>query len=162
MNTGQTMLSIGALILLSSLILRVNSSFLSTDTNVQAAKFGVLATSLATSYIEEASRKQFDENTSVAISDSTLLSASSSLGLDGTETISDCDDFDDFNDLDTNITNLPSATFNVSGQVSYVNSQNPDIDVNYRTWNKKLTITVTSDFSKDTIRISSIFSYFKF
>jgi hypothetical protein len=160
MNTGQTMLSIGALILLSAMILRVNSTFLSTDTNVQAAKFGVLATSLATSYIEEASRKQFDENTSIAISDSTLLSTN--LGLDGTETISDCDDFDDFNNLDTTITDLPSATFNVRCKVSYINPQNPDIDVNYRTWNKKLTVTISSPFSQDTIRISSIFSYFKF
>ncbi|MFZ0453336.1 MAG: hypothetical protein WCE54_19525 [Ignavibacteriaceae bacterium] len=160
MNTGQMMLSIGALILLSAMILRVNSTFLSTDTTVQASKFGVLATSLATSYIEEASRKQFDENTSVAISDSTLLSTN--LGLDGIETISDCNDFDDFGALDTNITNLPSATFNVRGKVSYINPQNPDIDVNYRTWNKKLTITVTSEFSPDTIRISSVFSYFKF
>lgn len=160
MNTGQTMLSIGALILLSAMILRVNSSFLSTDTNVQAAKFGVLATSLATSYIEEASRKQFDENTSVAISDSTLLSTN--LGLDGTETISDCDDFDDFNNLDTTITDLPSATFDVRCKVSYINPQNPNVDVNYPTWNKKLTVTISSPFSQDTIRISSIFSYFKF
>ncbi len=160
MNTGQMMLSIGALILLSAMILRVNSTFLSTDTNVQAAKFGVLATSLATSYIEEASRKQFDENTSIAISDSTLLS--STLGLDGSETISDCDDFDDFNNLDTTITDLPSATFNVHCKVSYINPQNPEVDVNYCTWNKKLTVTITSPFSQDTIRISSIFSYFKF
>ena len=137
MNTGQTMLSIGALILLSAMILRVNSSFLSTDTNVQAAKFGVLA-----------------------ISDSTLLSTN--LGLDGTETISDCDDFDDFNNLDTTITDLPSATFDVRCKVSYINPQNPNVDVNYPTWNKKLTVTISSPFSQDTIRISSIFSYFKF
>jgi MSHA pilin protein MshD len=160
MNTGQTMLSIGALILLSAMILRVNSTFLSTDTTVQAAKYGVLATSIATSYIEEASRKQFDQNTSVAISDSTLLSTT--LGLDGSETYSSCNDFDDFNNMDTLITNLPSATFNVHCKVSYINPQNPDVDVNYPTWNKKLTVTITSEFSPDTIRISSIFSYFKF
>ena len=128
MNTGQMLLSIGALILLSAMILRVNNSLLSTGTTVQESKFRVLATSLATSYIEEASRKQFDENTAVAILDSSLLSTQ--MGLDGAETISDCDDFDDYNTLDTNITNLPSATFNVRGHVSYVNSQNPDIDVN--------------------------------
>ena len=160
MNTGQTMLAIGAFILLSVMILRVNNSLLSTSTTIQEAKFGVLATSLATSYIEEASRKQFDQNTSSAITDSTLLSTT--LGLDPGETYSNCNDFDDFNNFDTTITDLPSATFNLRCKVSYINPENPDIDVNYPTWNKKLTVIVTSEFSKDTIKVSSIFSYFKF
>ena len=54
MNTGQMMLSIGALILLSTVVLRVNTSFLTTKQVMNESKFGVLAVSLAQSVIEEA------------------------------------------------------------------------------------------------------------
>ena len=154
------MLSICAFLLLSILILRVNNSFLSTDTLVQETKFDVLATSLATSYIEEATRKRFDEVSIIPINDSTLFSYP--LGLEAGELHSDCNDFDDYNGLDTLITDLPSATFRVQCKVAYINPNNPDVNVNYKTWNKKLTVSVSSPFSNDTIKVCSIFSYFNF
>jgi len=161
MNTGQTLLSIGAFILLSVMILRVNSSFLSTDTVVQETKFGVLAVSLASSFIEEASKKSFDEATIAnSLTDSTQLSYK--LGLESHESYSNCDDFDDYNGLDSTITNLPSATFRVKCKVSYINSSSPDGSVNHQTWNKKLTVSVSSPFSRDTVKLSSVFSYFYF
>jgi hypothetical protein len=61
MNTGQMMLTLLALILLSLLTLRVNSSQLSTQDTMQNSKFGVLAVSVASSIMEEASEKAFDE-----------------------------------------------------------------------------------------------------
>jgi hypothetical protein len=161
MNTGQSLLAIGAFILLSIMVLRTNNTFLSTDTVVQETKFGVLATSLASSYIEEASKTKFDEVDDAAISDSSSLS--DHLGLDGGETRSmPPDDFDDYNGLDTTITNLPSATFNLKCAVCYINPENPEVAVSNKTWNKKITVTVTSPFSRDTIKISSIYSYFRF
>ena len=63
MNTGQSLLSIGALLLLSVTVLRVNNNILTTDTVIQDSKFGILATSLATSVIEKANKKAFDANT---------------------------------------------------------------------------------------------------
>jgi len=60
MNTGQSLFSIGALLLLSISILRVNNSILTTNTIMQDSKLGVLGISLATSLIEEANRKAFD------------------------------------------------------------------------------------------------------
>lgn len=161
MNTGQTLLSIGALILLSMMILRVNGSFLNTDTVVHETKFGVLATSLASSFIEEANKKNFDEVTITnSINDSTLLT--SNLGKETGESYSNFDDFDDYNGFDSTITDLPSATFHLHFTVSYVNSAYPDDPVNYRTWNKKMTVAVSSPFSRDTIKLSSVYSYFYF
>ncbi len=61
MNTGQMLLTLGALILLSTLTLRVNSSQLTTQDTMQNTKFGVLAVSVASSIMEEASEKAFDE-----------------------------------------------------------------------------------------------------
>lgn len=161
MNTGQSMLAIGAFILLSILVLRTNNTFLSTDTVVQETKFGVLATSLASSYIEQASKTKFDEVDDAAISDSSSLSYP--LGLDPGETRNmPPDDFDDYNGLKDSITNLPSATFVLKCSVCYIDPNNPEDSVSHQTWNKKLTVTVTSPFSKDTIKLSSIYSYFRF
>ncbi|MCG6913762.1 hypothetical protein LJE86_07575, partial [bacterium BMS3Abin03] len=61
MNTGQSLLTIGALLILSLTVLRVNNSILVTDNILQDSKLGVLATSVATSLMEEASKKAFDE-----------------------------------------------------------------------------------------------------
>ncbi len=63
MNTGQTLFSIGALLILSLTILKMNNFILANDTVMQNSKFGILAISLATSLIEEASKKAFDANT---------------------------------------------------------------------------------------------------
>lgn len=62
MNTGQSLFTIGALLLLSLTVLRVNNSILVTDNILQDSKLGVLATSVATSVMEEASKKAFDES----------------------------------------------------------------------------------------------------
>lgn len=163
MNTGQTLLSIGALTLLSVIILRVNNSFLTTNTVMQESKFGLLAVSLAESIIQEANHKTFDAQTDGnPIHDVSLLTGSSGLGPNSSESYSTFNDFDDYNGFDTTITNLPSATFNLHCDVCYVNPSNPDIPTNNRTWNKKITVTVSSPFSKDTIKVSSIFSYWYF
>ena len=97
MNTGQTMLTIGAMILLSMVLLRINNNFLNTNTVMMENKFGVLALSLATSYIEEATGKAFDAATVdqpvTALND---LTAPSSLGHAGSEVYPNFNDFDDF------------------------------------------------------------------
>jgi hypothetical protein len=161
MNTGQTMLTIGAFILLAVIILRVNNSFLSTNTVVQESKFGVLAVSIGSSIIEEANRKAFDQATD-SNSVSNLNQLTTKLGPEHGETYSTFNDFDDFNGYDTTITDLPSAIFTVKCSVCYVDPSNPDLAVSSPTWNKKITVTVSSPSSTDTMRLSSIFSYFYF
>jgi len=169
MNTGQSLLSIGALLLLSLTILRVNNSILTTDTVMQDSKFGILATSIATSLIEKASKKAFDANTfGNAVSSLSELTPASGLGLGSGESAPDsCNDFDDFDGYTAQITNLPSAVFNVSCQVCYVNPTNPDGKLNTQSWHKKMTVTVSSpnignEERTDTIRLSTIYSYWHF
>ena len=163
MNSGQMMLTIGAMILLSAIVLRVNNNFLSTNDVMMESKFGVLATSLAQSIIEEASNKAFDAQTEGnAIHDVSLLTSSNGLGPAANEHYPDFNDFDDFNGYTKDITNLPSANFHISCAVCYINAANPDVVSNNRTWNKKITVTVTSPSSTDTVKISSIFSYWYF
>jgi hypothetical protein len=163
MNTGQSLITIGAMMLLALTVLRVNGSIMGTDTVLYNTKFGVLAVSLATSVIEEANKKCFDEaDTADAVSNINLLTAPGSLGPSVGEKYPHFDDFDDFNGYKDTVTNLPSAVFDVSCQVCYVNPANPDVASASRTWHKKITVTVTSPSMTDTFRLSSIFSYWYF
>ena len=151
------MITIAAMMLLSLVLLRVNSGFLSTNTVLMETKFGVLGVSLATSVMEEASGKAFDENTDS--NTVTSLSGLSSIGPDG-ETYPNFDDFDDYNGYERIVDTMPSAVFKITCKVDYVNTSNPDVVSGSKTWNKKLTVTVTSPSSQDTIRMSTIYSYF--
>ena len=169
MNTGQMLLSIGAFFLLSLTVLRVNNNILATDTVMMDSKFGVLATSLATSLIEKASNKAFDANSfDNPVSDLSELTSAYGLGAgDGEIPPELCNDFDDFNGYTAQITNLPSAIFDISCEVCYVNPSNPDVKSNIPTWHKKMTVTVTSpnmgdQYQRDTIRLSTIYSYWHF
>jgi len=157
MNTGQMMITIAAMMLLSLVILRVNNGFLNTNIVLMETKFGVLGVSIATSVMEEASGKAFDEKTDS--SSITKLNDLSSIGPDG-ETYSNFDDFDDYDGYSRIVDDMPSAVFKISCEVDYVKTDDPESVSASKTWNKKLTITVTSPSSTDTIQMSTIYSYF--
>lgn len=159
MNTGQLLLTTSAIVLLSLLILRVNNGFLSTNQVMMENKFNVLAISLGSSLLEEATGKAFDENT-VENTVSTLSSLST-IGVDAGEVYPDFDDFDDFNNLVKVDSTLPSAVFTIRCQVSYTSPSNPNSTTGTtKTWHKKLTVSVSSPSMVDTIRFSTIYSYF--
>ncbi len=169
MNTGQSLLSLGAMTLVALIVLQVNTGFVMTSSTLLDNKLNILAVSLASSIIEEASGKAFDAKTVVdAASATSDLTYSGSLGPGAGETYPNFNDFDDYNGLSTTNNNLSSAEFNISSRVNYVNSNNPDQNVSAQTWHKKITVFVTSpsmlnvDGSQDTIKMSSVFSYWHF
>ena len=170
MNTGQMLITIGAMTLLGLMLLRVNNNFLNTNTVLMENKFGVVAVSLATSIMEEAKSKAFDAKTDTnSVTYTTELTPASSLGPAGYESYPDFNDFDDFNGLNIQTagdTTFASAVFDISCEVYYVQPTSPDVKYNDRTWHKKLIVTVTSqsmhDIStatQDTLQLSTIFSY---
>ena len=162
MNTGQSLLSIGAMMLLSILVLRVNNTFTNTSTVLQDSKLGILATSIATSQIEEISRLAFDECTDSNSTNSlSSLTPPASLGPEPGETYPNYNDVDDYNGFTKTDTSM-TAVFNISCSVVYVSDTNPDVASSVPTWNKKITITVTSPSLIDTIRASTIYSYWYF
>jgi MSHA pilin protein MshD len=161
MNTGQMIMTMGAMILLSTIVLRVNTLNLTNESIRDQAQYGVLATSIATSLIEEAQSKAFDEKTdSNAVS--SLSGLSTILGPETGETESTYDDFDDYNGYTKRDSSMPSAIFDISCQVVYVTSDNLEGFSSNRTWHKKINVTISSPFSSDTFRTSSIFSYWFF
>jgi len=162
MNTGQSLFSIGALLLLSLTVLRINNSILITESILQDSKLGVLATSVATSLMEEANKKAFDENTvNDAVLDVSALTSANSLGPNTGETPDTYDDFDDYNGY-TKRDTVNSIDFKMVCTVNYVDPDNIDGYTTHKTWNKKMTIIITSSLYKDALTFSTIYSYWHF
>jgi hypothetical protein len=189
MNLGQTMMVIAALGLLGILVLNSNRTVLETTEIQNTAEFGIAAVSLATSIVEEASGKMFDEliadsTTSVLTSPTQL---SSTLGKETGEgyrsSTMDFNDFDDFNGLklifkdtkkDTSAVTAVGQVWTVPGLrtpyhvwcvVVYVDPTNLNGVSGARTWHKKLTVYVTTlenlnpGTKKDTLVYPTIMSY---
>jgi MSHA pilin protein MshD len=169
MNTGQSLLSIGALLILSLTVLRVNNKILITDEVLIDSKIGILANSIGVSIIEKASRKYFDAKT-VTGPPASVSDLTTSLGPKWDEIPPDsCNDFDDFNGYTQQDTFFGSVVFYSKSEVVYVNPTNPDFKVTGPTWHKKLTVKTyfrqigePEGTPSDTFKLSTLYSYWYF
>lgn len=164
MGTGQSLFAIIAIILLTSVATKVNDTILNTQDTTQNSKFALVAISLAKSRIEEINRLAYDEATlNNAVNTTNSLTASGTLGLDAYENAEpaydDCDDYNNFTEVDST---LQSAIYKIVTKINYVTASNPDGYSTSQTWHKRITVTVTSNSMKDTVRLYSIYSYFAF
>jgi hypothetical protein len=163
MNTGQMMLTMGAMIMLSILILRVNNNQLRSQDTMQNSKYGLLAISVASSVIEDANKKAFDEATvNNSVTSTASLTTVANLGPESGETYDTFDDIDDYNNYTKTDSSMPSAVFNIKCTVCYVSASTPDITSATPTWNKKITVYVTSKSIRDTVKLSQVFSYWSY
>jgi hypothetical protein len=183
MNTGQMILAMGALVLLSATVLTVNSSNLSQGTILRQTELGIYAVSLATSYIQRARTMDFDELT---VGGALLARTpapgvgvlSTTLGPDAGEILnadSTYDDFDDYNGFVIVDTVANVDNFGVRADVYYVSMVQPYPQVAGPTWLKQIDIQVRSTVSRkvfedpkavgdagvDVIRLSYIYSYYQ-
>jgi hypothetical protein len=184
MNLGQTMMVIAGLLLLGILVLNANRTVLETNDTQNVSEFGINAVSLATSLVEEANGKMFDEviadSNTQALTDPDQLTAVGSLNKEAGEVYrggaNDFDDFDDFNNLflvfKSSLDSAPTsgadkeiivpgirAKYYVRSRVVYVSGANLDSTAASRTWHKKIIVTVTSPSIKDTLVYPSVMSY---
>lgn len=166
MNTGQMLLTIGALLLLSTVMLRVNSNNFSTETVRDEARFGVVATSIATSIIEQAKGLAFDAKTDTnSVTSLADLTSVFNLGPDAGENSADINTFNDFDDFDgySGIdSTLQSAVFELSCSVDYVTKSNLKSAASVPTWHKKISVTVSSPSMDDTLKAATVYSYWFF
>ena len=166
MNTGQTMLAMGAMMLLSFLVLRFNTIHLTSEQASYNSKFGIVATSLANSLIEEAKDKAYDKNALDTTKNISSPNDFSNIGKDGGESYPDFDDFDDYNNLyylDTLSLKNPQTGkptgFEIRSIVEYVTDANPDVKSGSKQYHKKMTVSVFSSAMMDTVKLTTIFSY---
>ena len=119
MGTGQTLLTIMAMLMLSRLILSVNTNTAQNGASIEMAAYRITASSLGFSIIEEASGLAFDQ-ASVASNITATSQLSTTLGPETGEVYPNFNDFDDFNGLVKIDTVANSAVFKTTVVVQYV------------------------------------------
>ncbi len=162
------LITVGAMVLLSLVILNVYNGYLVNNGVVMNSKFDILAVSLATSIIEDANGLAFDQKTTGG---HTIIYSSelSSCGPGSSEyynsrTDNNFNDFDDYNGLHIvyNDSTLESAVYDIRCEVGYINDYQPTRFVSNKTWFKRLDVYVSSPSMQDTVKMSTVMSYFYF
>jgi hypothetical protein len=187
MGASQMMLTMAAAFLLSITILTVNRELCNTNTVMSSSRYNIMAVSLGTSIMEDATSMAFDEKTvTAALTDSTQLTAPSSLGIESGEAgslPSGFDDFDDYNIYNNSDINHPpkqdtlivdattnkKVIFKTICKVDYVSTANPATSSSIRTWSKRLKLSIYSSdladpatLKTDTIKLATVYSYWYF
>ena len=158
MNSN-SLLSMGALIILALSSLNFNSSILETSTVEIETKVALTAFSLADDLIEEIKGKSFDETTKpFPTTNPASLTPADSLGPDPGETYKDFDDIDDFNGYIKTVSAPHAENYHIDCKVQYVNGDNPDQVSLTQTFYKRVNVTVTSPYMKDPVQLSFVFT----
>ncbi|MEO8167509.1 MAG: hypothetical protein ABI623_04620 [bacterium] len=173
MNTGQTLLSLGAFMLLSTILLNFYSLLGNSSDIITSGQDGILETTLATSYMEIAHGLAFDEVTDtsdIAINNPNVLTSAGSLGPDGADedSIQNFNDFDDFNNF--SIEKEASGSnrrYKTTFSVHYVNPDNIDNITSSKTFVKRMDLMTWRTYPPvkgraDTLRLSVVQGYFHF
>ncbi len=155
----QSMLTIGAMVLLTLTSMRFNSSALSNLTAEIENKVYLTAFSLADDLIEEIKQKAYDEQTVEFRSiNPAELTAPAGIGPDSAEVWPNFDDIDDYDGFSKNI-NLPHVeNYHVTSTVTYVQAADPDQVSGTQTFFKKVEVEVSSPYLRDPITMSFIFT----
>ena len=174
MSTNNILLTIGAFIILTTILQNIYGLVGTTGDDVANAQDMILATSIATSYLELAQGLAFDEftdTTEAAIGNPSLLTPPGSLGPETSaeKTVGNFSDFDDFSGLQ--FESQPTGTnkrFAAAFSVFYVNPANVDVISNTPTFVKRMDIRVWRTYpppegvASDTLRMSYVMGYFHF
>ncbi len=162
MNSGETILTIGALILLSLFTLTLNSHNVQEQTILYNSGQVIEALGIAQKYIEEAELLNFDEDHSAMSTGAFTLPEN--LGPEYGEHYQTFDDIDDFHDF--SITeSVGSIPYDINIDINYVAESSPYQEVTYRTYIKQIKVTITSTkFSDNTppIVLKKLFAYHYF
>jgi len=178
MGTGQMLITIGAIVLLGTVILTTNRGINNSDDVMMKTDFGLEGTAIAASVIDEAMCLPFDDSTGTPSGDSTIYTVINStsrltpvtkLGYvqgSGEDTLPD--DFGDFNGLQGGSGRMETivdstGTYKVLTRVFYVTKTNLNQAAPSPTWFKRLDVSVwnVAD-TADVIKMSAIYAYWYF
>jgi hypothetical protein len=181
---GQTLLTIGAMMLLGITVLTTNRTTLQHGAIIALTESGIYATSLAQAKIEEAQGRAFDQFSAADSEGSgnvitSLTQLSSTLGPETGDNYADKNGFNDFDDYNYFSGNNPYKlyvpgvdTFRIQTTVFYVDTSNPNANAGTRTWHKKMIVKVwptvmpwgqdKAHSHPDTVTMAYIYSYWWF
>lgn len=171
MNLGQTMLSAGALVLLTILVINANRLVVQSGDAAVAAEAAQVGIDLAQSLLDEIRTKKYDQFAdTTGYQPTSAFTPSSSLGPGGGESFSLPDakpyqsirkynDADDYNGYSRNATVGQFSGYQLSVAVTYVSDDDPDLVVNYRTYTKRVQVTVANAVYFKNMTFTAIVSY---
>lgn len=177
MNTGQTIITLGALMFLGITVLNMNRSFSESDVSLLQNQYRMEALSLLNTYQAQTCTRFFDETCMSLNSDKRVnnFTAHNGLGM-GAGDNGVPDDFDDYNNYAVTDTGASGMIYKIFFKVDYVNlSGNQIVAAGARTYHKRMKIFVTDttgvgeeplfyrwqdgDKIKDTLSVSFVNSY---
>lgn len=158
MNSVQSMLTMGALVLLSLASLRFNTSVLENSTAQIENKVYLTAFSLADDMIETIKQRSFDEATIKFPTGLANLTPPGSLKAEDLETYQTYDDIDDYNGYSKDIDAPHAERYKLWCEVHYVDGNNPDVEISTQSYYKKVTVFVSSPYMREDISLSFIFT----
>jgi hypothetical protein len=174
MNTGQTMITLGALMFLTVSVLDLNGFIATHDTSLAQNQYRMEALSILNSYIKQASALYFDEaatNTAIGKRLSNFVT-SANLGFDGNDN-NVIDDFDDYHTLTISDTGSSGVPYQLYFTVDYVTLSSGQITTSSsRQYHKRMTITIQDSYIdpliyrwengvkvRETLKVSFVKSY---
>jgi len=163
MGEREMILVLGAMLFFTMTSLSVNNFCLHNNETMMKSEFDYYAISLAQGIIEEAKTRFFDvavEVTPPPINNLPWAFTYPPSRRYG-EYYPNLTDVDDYHNLTIPV-NTPRVNYTVTVKVFYVRDDNLNQPVSYRTFNKKMTVTVTSPYISGNVVLSHVFSYYDF
>ena len=156
MASIQSILAIGALVIFSFVSLLFNSSWMQTSSLEIEDKVYLTAFSLADDLIEEMKQKAFDEKTiDFQAINKNQLTPYDQLTYEG-EVWPFFDDIDDYNNYNKEVDAPHAEGYHIHCDVCYCDQNGNEL--NTQEYYKKVTITVASDYLRDSFQMYFIFS----
>jgi hypothetical protein len=155
MNTGQSLMSIGALLLLALASLQFNSVVLENNTVETENKVYLTAFSLADDLIEEIKQKAFDEKT-IDFQAINVNQLTYPPNKEVGEVWPNFDDIDDYNNYIKPVSLPHVEDYTVTSTVNYCTANG--IDITSQSYYKKVTVEVTSKYMSNPLYMKFIFS----
>jgi hypothetical protein len=172
--SNHTILTIGAFLILTTILVSFYRLLGSSGDDISTSQDLILATTIATSYLEQAQGLAFDaytDTSNVRLTGTSTLTPAGLLGPEaGEDSIGAFNDFDDFNRLvATKAATGTNKVFTTTFRVNYVNPDNVDQISTTQTFMKRLDLKTwlsyplkTDGATVDTLRMSVAMGYFRF
>jgi hypothetical protein len=173
LGSGHTLLTLGAFVLLSTILVNFYGTSASAGDAIGSGQDGIFLTTITTSFIEQAQGLAFDAVTDtmhVGLSNVTSLTSPLYLGPEaGEDSLYSFNDFDDFNGFSIEReAGTSNRRYRAEFTVSYVNPTDLETVSLSRTFVKRLdiktwrTFPVSREGGVDTLRSSFVMGYFHF
>lgn len=161
MGSGNQLLTIAGIFLLSILILNSNKANTERAMTLYSSGSVIDANGVAQSILDEIQCKAFDEATIYkAVWSADSLTLPNYLGKELGETQNtNFDDIDDYNNYTRTITLDEYGDFQVFTRVKYVETMNPELMSNIPTYSKRIDVAITNSSYPDTLKFYQVISY---